>query len=96
MSKKTKKIERRTRGGVPVVPVISYMPVALHRAVKAMAKRQETSQDALINKWAAAACASSTRARELSRKAKAVKEIKADVAAFNSAHPDAPVEVSAP
>lgn len=50
--KKTKKIIRRTRGGKPVVPCICYMPEALHRAVKAIAKRQGTTQDALINRWA--------------------------------------------
>ena len=52
MSTKTKKIVRRKRNGKTVVPVIGYFPEPLHRAVKDMAKRQGTTQDALLNRWA--------------------------------------------
>jgi hypothetical protein len=68
--KRSKKFQRRLRGGHPVVPVIAYMPVALHRSVKALAKRRGCSQDALINGWAANA----VRGAQAQRKQAAAKK----------------------
>lgn len=64
----TKKIVRRTRKGVAVVPVIFYAPEPLHAAIKAIVKRQGTTQDALLNRWASVNVANAKRGQELRRK----------------------------
>lgn len=48
-----KSIVRRKRNGVTVVPVIFYAPEPLHAEIKRIVERQGTTQDALLNKWAA-------------------------------------------
>lgn len=81
MSTKAKKIVRRKRNGKTVVPVIGYFPESLHRAVKAMAKRQGTTQDALLNRWATNAVNGSKGAlkqkRERKIEASAVSQVEA-------------------
>ena len=52
MSEK-KKFEGHKRNGKSVVPVIFYAPPQVHRAIKAKAKRLDTTQNALLNAMAA-------------------------------------------